>query len=356
MIGLTHMVVGATATSLGLGTADSVLLATGAIASLLPDIDISVSPAGRVFPWISRWLERRFAHRSCTHSLMASFALAIATYPIATLGYAPWGFIHAINIGYFSGYFIDSFTKSGIEIFWPNSIRFVCPGNRDLRLQTGSSIEYSLLVALIVVAICVFTINASGGILVQFNRFLATTDGVEQLYNQKGNDHLVVVHLQGVRNSDRAPVQGDFWVIQAHGKDFIVQAKTGEIYKAGSEPDAQLIVEHIVADPGPVATTTVEPLKLEDLQVKVALSPFNRPGAMVFVSGQIVIDDPEGLQLVADPNQFSTIRATGNSVTLEAAPLMTVNKILGEQFATGQLAIKLIYAQQKFTSSLGFNF
>ncbi len=351
MIGATHMLVGAIATSLGLGTSDSVLLTVGALASLLPDVDVSVSTAGKAFPWLSKRLERRFAHRSCTHSLMASLVLLVASYPIPILVEAPLGLIHAINIGYFAGYFVDSFTKSGIEIFWPHPVRFVCPGNRNFRLQTGNPVEYTILVVLVALALFVFNINANGGMEVQMNRILATTEGVEQLYNQIGNDHLIIVHIQGVRNSDRARVNENFWIVQAHGKDFIVQSKTGKIYKAGSEPDAQLITEQIIADPGPVATTAIEPLRLEDQEVRDSLSQFNRAGAMVFVSGRLAIDDPEGLEFITDPNQFPIICATGNSITLEAAPLMTVNTILGEQFATGQLFIRSIYAQQQKAAS-----
>lgn len=345
------MTIGATAVSLGLQTANPTLLFLGAITSLLPDIDISVSPAGRVFPWISRWLERRFPHRSCTHSFFASFIVAIATYPAATGGNVPWSLLHAINIGYFAGWFADAFTRSGVEMFYPSPVRWAIPGNRNLRLRTGSPSEYGLLVLLVAIALLSFNINANGGILTQFNRLIASTSGVEQLYNELGSNHLMVAHIKGVRASDRAPVMGDFWIIQATGQGFIVESQTGEIYKAGTEPDCQLIAEHITADPGPAATTSMEILKLEEEIVADKLQQFNRAGAMVFISGQLTIDDPEGLALVIDPYQFQTIRASSNSINLEAAPLTSVQQALGEQFATGILTVKSIYAQQSKISS-----
>lgn len=349
------MTIGATAVSLGLQTADSTLLFVGAITSLLPDIDISVSPAGSVFPWISRWLERRFPHRSCTHSFVASFVVAIATYPVAVLGDLPLSLIHAINIGYFAGWFADAFTRSGVEMFYPSPVRWVIPGNRNLRLRTGSSAEYGLLVLLVTIAIVSFNINANGGILTQFNRLIANTTGVEQLYNQKGSNYLMVAHIKGVRASDRAPVVGDFWIIHAHGQGFIVQSKTGEMYKAGTEPDCQLITKHITADPGPSATTSIETLRLEEEHLASKLQQFNRVGAMVFVSGQLTIDDPEGLQLQIDPYQFQTLRTSiGNSINLETAPLTTAQQALGDQFATGLVTVRSIYyAQSKASSNLG---
>ncbi|MDF5716864.1 MAG: metal-dependent hydrolase [Rhizonema sp. NSF051] len=64
MMSWTHIVVSATATSLILGTANPAVITVGAVSGLLPDVDISTSAAGKVLPWVSHWLERRFPHRS----------------------------------------------------------------------------------------------------------------------------------------------------------------------------------------------------------------------------------------------------------------------------------------------------
>lgn len=352
MMGLTHMVVGGTAASLFLQSSDATVLLTGAIASLLPDIDVSISPAGRVFPWVARWFERRFPHRSCTHSLVASGALALVTYPAALYFSFPLELIHALNIGFGFGWFSDAFTRNGVEMFWPSPVRCVCPGNRNLRLKTGSQVEYGVLVALVAVALVVFNINASGGLLTKFNRFVASTTGVEQLYNEKGSQHLMVAHIKGVRSSDRTPISGDFWIIQQHGTGFLVQAKTGEIYKAGKE-DAQIITEKITADPGLAATTSIETLQLNEESIAKVIAPFNRAGAMVFISGQLSVDDPEGLRVTPDPYQFPLIRVSSSSVTLESAPLALAYQTLGEQFASGQLSIRSIYVNAQ--TSPGIN-
>ena len=352
MMGLTHMVVGGTAASLFLQSSDATVLLTGAIASLLPDIDVSISPAGRVFPWVARYLERRFPHRSCTHSLVASGIVAFATYSTAIYFSFPLELVHALNIGFGFGWFSDAFTRNGVEMFWPSPVRCVCPGNRNLRLKTGSQVEYGVLVVLVALALVIFNINASGGLLTQFNRFVASTTGVEQLYNEKGSQHLMVAHIKGVRASDRTPISGDFWIIQQHGMGFIVQSKTGEIYKVGKDPDSQIITEKITADPGLAATTAIEPLQLNEESVTQAISPFNRAGAMVFVSGQLSVDDPEGLRVTPDPYQFPFIRVSANSVTLESAPLVLVDQALGEQFAIGQLSIRSIYVNGQASPSI----
>ena len=56
-----------------------------AIASLLPDADLPTSKIGRLFWFLSVPLERRFGHRTITHSLVALSAVAALTAPLATI-------------------------------------------------------------------------------------------------------------------------------------------------------------------------------------------------------------------------------------------------------------------------------
>ena len=56
------------------------LLAT--VASLLPDIDLPPSKIGRLFWWIFVPLERRFGHRTMTHSAIGIMAVALVASPL----------------------------------------------------------------------------------------------------------------------------------------------------------------------------------------------------------------------------------------------------------------------------------
>lgn len=208
-MGFTHLVIGSMGTSIIMGTTDAGLLLVGAAATLLPDVDTSTSIAGRALFPISRELERRFPHRSCTHSLVASGIVAILFYPLALASYVPINLIHALNIGYFLGYFADIFTAAGCELFWPSTVRAVWPGNRNYRLRTNSPVEYGVLVVLSFLLALSIAINSNGGILTQFNRLIASTEGVEQIYNQSGATHLITVRIQGVFRKGRSRVTGN---------------------------------------------------------------------------------------------------------------------------------------------------
>jgi inner membrane protein len=343
MIWSSHTLISGTATSLILGTNNPSILLIGAVAGLLPDVDISISPAGRMFPWISHYLERRFSHRSCTHSFVASSFVAFVSYFLAyILGSQYLVFAHALCIGYFFGWFADVFTRAGVEMFWPCSMRWVCPQNRNLRLRTGSQVEYAVLAILIGIAFAVFNINTNGGLLNQFNRLIASPSGVEQIYNQSGATHLITARIQGVRASDRTKVMENFLLIQVSGQGFIVQSNSGQIYKAGTEPDCQIITEKITADVGQLAMTSIQSMTLEDDEIQEKLAPLSDAKSMVFITGDITVDDPDGVTFANDAYQFPFIRKTETSIKLEVAPLQQVLEKIGDQFATGQILIRKI--------------
>ena len=343
MLGLSHLLISGTAASLLLETADPVVIVVAAMGGLLPDVDISTSPAGRLFPWISKYFEDTMPHRSCTHSLVASSVVAIASYGIALFFPQFIPIASALTIGYTFGWFADCFTKGGAEMFWPNPVRCVCPGNRNFRLTTGSNAEYIVLVALIAIALSVFSINNEGGVLTQFNRLIGSTSGVEGIYNKSGATHKIIANIKGISAVNRSRMDGQFTIIQDNGTGFIVlDPNTNKIYKAATDPDSQIIIEQITADVGKPAVTNVETIVLEDDVIGEVISKFNRSGAMVFVSGGLSVYDFDTTVLTPDPFQFKFITASPSTIKLDAAPLNTVIKFLGDEFASGSLEVRSI--------------
>ena len=347
MLGISHLLISGTASSLLLQTADPVLIAVGAIAGLLPDIDVSTSPAGKVFPWISGYFQETMPHRSMTHSIVASAVIAIASYGTAIFIPQFIPIASALTIGYTFGWFADCFTRGGVEMFWPSPVRCVCPGNRNLRLKTGSNAEYFILCILIAIALSAFSINSKGGILTQFNRLIASTSGVQGVYNSSGSTHKIVANIKGVRAGDRSKVDGQFQIIQPNGTGFIVlEPKTNKLYKAATDPDSQIVIEQITADVSTPAITTIESVFVEDQVIGEAISKFNRTNTNVFISGDLSVEDFDTSVLPRDPYQFKFIDASPSNIKLEAAPLKTVIKFLGDEFASGSLQIRSIVSSQ----------
>ena len=347
MLGISHLLISGTAASLLLQTANPVLIVVGAIGGLLPDVDVSTSPAGRLFPWISGYFQETMPHRSMTHSIVASAVIAIASYGTAIFIPKLVPIASALTIGYTFGWFADCFTRGGVEMFWPSPVRCVCPGNRNLRLKTGSNAEYFILCILIAIALSAFSINSKGGILTQFNRLIASTSGVQGVYNSSGSTHKIVANIKGVRAGDRSKVDGQFQIIQPNGTGFIVlEPKTNKLYKAATDPDSQIVIEQITADVSTPAITTIESVFVEDQVVGEAIAKFNRTNTNVFISGDLSVEDFDTSVLPRDPYQFKFIDASSSNIKLEAAPLKTVVKFLGDEFASGSLQIRSIVSSQ----------
>ncbi|GAB1545165.1 hypothetical protein NUACC21_78410 [Scytonema sp. NUACC21] len=115
-----------------------------------------------------------------------------------------------------------------------------------------------------------------------------------------------------------------------------------KLYKAGTEPDCQIVTERITANVGQNAITNVESLTLDDENLKESLTRFDLPRTLIFVTGELTIDDPENLEFIPDPHQFPFIQLNESSIKLESAPLRFVVRKLGNQFVTGQLFIRIV--------------
>ena len=60
--------------------------ALASLAALLPDIDHPESLIGRVFLPLSKYIQRKYGHRTVTHSVFAILIVALALSPLLVLG------------------------------------------------------------------------------------------------------------------------------------------------------------------------------------------------------------------------------------------------------------------------------
>ena len=85
---------------------------------LLPDIDTAASRIGRLLPEISQAIERRWGHRTITHSLWAMLLVIAVTVPLT----GQW----FLAVAYTSHILLDMLIggRSGVTLFWPLPHRF----------------------------------------------------------------------------------------------------------------------------------------------------------------------------------------------------------------------------------------
>jgi len=114
------------------------------IATFLPDLDTASSESGRYL--IFKPLQLLVKHRGVIHSITTAFiisAILSIFWPI-------------VSFGFFMGYSVhlicDSFTKDGIQPFWPLKARARGP------ISTGGRVEESLFFSLVFINIILFFI------------------------------------------------------------------------------------------------------------------------------------------------------------------------------------------------------
>lgn len=93
------------------------------VGSLLPDIDMTGSQMGKLFPIISKFIAKNFKHRTLTHSLLslAFFFILIACAPLLNIGNDFYIIIMCgLMLGHFSHIILDLFTNQGVCLFYPS--------------------------------------------------------------------------------------------------------------------------------------------------------------------------------------------------------------------------------------------
>jgi membrane-bound metal-dependent hydrolase YbcI (DUF457 family) len=145
----------------------------GAICAMLPDIDNPKSFIGRLLPFFSGPIDRRFGHRTITHSFLALFILASTSYLCLFL-YShsllqPVPIVFTLSLAYFSHVFFDAMTMQGVLAYYPSRLWGVFPQRSSWRIRTGSRIEILYFVILTASSL-VFLPLGQSGVVHGFNR------------------------------------------------------------------------------------------------------------------------------------------------------------------------------------------
>jgi inner membrane protein len=315
MMSRTHIVLAVAATSLVLGTADGVVLSLSAVCSQLPDIDTTYSFSGKIFFPLSSYLEKRFAHRSITHSFLALSIFAVVIFPVTFFGYQ---YYLGMVSGYFWGFFGDVFTKSGVALFYPSKVRAICPANPRLRLSTGSSAEWFVLFILIAVAIFSININSTGGIVRAFNQGLGLPSGAIETVNQDASRYLLTAHIKGRNAITQEPIEKAYEIIQPlNQNDLLVKDDEGINYRVGFSVECQIIPSQIKIERVAPITTKITNLFFDDEEIYTVLSKevvegkekLRTPNSQfrTYLSGTLTIFDPDDLILPTHIDRYDTI-------------------------------------------------
>jgi inner membrane protein len=333
MMALTHMAIAMAGVGFAVGSASPMVLGLAVVGSQLPDLDCSQSWIGQICYPLARFLEARFPHRTLTHSFLATGAIGVLALPLLLMGEWRWWF--AIWGGHLISVFSDTFTKQGVQLFYPVPVWCVCGANPNRRLRTGGPGEYWVLSGAIGLLCANLWLTSNGGLLMQASQTLGLKEGGVRTYNEQAANHQLYAQVTGVWASDRSRADGRYPIVASEGTDFVVKTPKG-LAKTGT----QIVTTKVAVEIGEAATVQTQTIVLNDEGVE-RLEALAReyPGALV--SGELVVDAPELLRLaVVGADQLATINLTGNTLKVTYHPLDRLVMDLREQYVTGSLSVR----------------
>jgi len=173
-------------------------IVVAAIASLLPDIDHTKSTIGKVVYPFARWFNRKYGHRTLTHSLLA---LAIVGLIATTIEAQLWEnrtYSLIIVLGYLSHIIGDMITVSGVQFFYPFAKNpVVVPGNRAYRFKTGDKVAEIKVFGFVLVLFIFCQPLMKQGFWTSYNRLFGTMKHLASEY-KKSDDLLFAKYI--IRN------------------------------------------------------------------------------------------------------------------------------------------------------------
>ena len=180
------------------------------LGSLLPYVDSPSSSIGRVMPFASIPIERRWGHRSITHSLLCMLALSVVTLPLLAYQTACYA---AVLLGYMSHLIADCATKSGVPLFYPHPAVCVFPGSAKYRVKTGSLGEGIVLAVVVMLLLAFMPISNMGGIWRSFRYLMATPSAAYADYRRANTE--TYLNFEGQWRHTREKVRGKALILDA---------------------------------------------------------------------------------------------------------------------------------------------
>ena len=299
------------------------------IGSIMPDIDHPQSVIGRFFYPVSSYLERRYGHRTITHSfigwIIASLAFAVIVLLVICIFYilniawklefGYWSlmprWIAAFSISYFSHLILDMFNKRGAQMFWPDTGRDVLPKNPKFRPESGSREEIFIFIVLFFLMLLAFPISKYG--VASSLRWLMATPGsaMQEYKTMKTHAYL---DFSGIFSDTKDPIEGTAEILDVQSSRLVILYKNN-IYTLSDQLSADIIASHVrikgTSQPIIITKKEFKDESLESLLAQIA------PGALA--SGTVHLPAGMDINFPVYAGSFKPMSQKGNDLILNYA-------------------------------------
>jgi inner membrane protein len=333
------------------------ILLVAVLGALMPDIDIPKSFIGKIFWFISIPLERKFGHRTITHSLLG-WAIATIIFSVIMLASSflipsshqlviRW--IASFAISYLSHIILDMINPRGVPLFWPDPGRDVFPKNPKFRPRSGSKAELVIFGTLIVLFFAVAMPISKYGVASSLRWLLANpASAIQEFKNLQTHSYL---DFQGLFRESREPVSGKAEILNVENSRLIILFNN-KVYSLSDELAADITAHHVRVH------KTTSPIQIEQHQFqkqpREALIKQVPAGALI--SG--IVDLPQHAQLktTLENSQYKTIEQNGGQLILKYANPADLEKLVFDdsyelEYQQDLVQLKIIQSQARKTKA-----
>ena len=292
------------------GIAQGLALGAGA---LLPDLDTTTSGFGRMVKPFSGWVERRFGHRTITHSLLGLVIVALLFSPLMFIAGNVWQWL---LWGYATHLLLDTANLAGVPLLYPNRLQFWTFHNRNWRVPYNSPKEFAWLSVICVLTMALMPLSING-FSPWFHRALGSPHGAVEDYQLWQNDYEVIAEVDGYHLVTNEKIIDDFRVIDALGKELLlVEDITGKAYSVGLEDSANIQVRRVRIRKGPALQRSSYRVDLTGRLVSDLLNSLP-PANRVQMNAILEVDNPPVPPLLL--GEYQRVKRSGSSLELRAA-------------------------------------
>ncbi|WP_448377564.1 metal-dependent hydrolase, partial [Fervidobacterium sp.] len=260
------------------GLLEGLALAWG---SVMPDIDTTTSGPGKFLRPLSGFLERRFGHRTLTHSLPFLLLLALLLLPLHGANpSAYWAFLS----GYLSHLLLDTLNVNGVPLLWPWRLMFWFFPAREWRIRYASPQEATLALGLALSGFALYPVSGDG-FDTAFRRLVASPETAVVDYLQWRDRWEVWVEMRGFNRETQEPLEGRYRVVEALGREGVLVEDELERLLAVSR-DGQVVAYRVRAVRGERVVLREYRVDLSGRLLSDLLQALPRSARRVWITGE----------------------------------------------------------------------
>ncbi|HMK38204.1 MAG TPA: metal-dependent hydrolase, partial [Bacteroidota bacterium] len=264
------------------------------------------------------FIERRFGHRTLTHSLtFAAFLFLLCLIPLL----AGIDLSACALLGYVSHCLLDTCTPNGVRLFYPfSSVRCVFPfdGNAPdrFRVGTGSKLDGALGILFFTACLPALYISAQG-----YERFIRVSQHTIEsavrdceLYGRSATVYAQMdAHdqLSGELLNGRFPVAG---ALNPHA--LVFTGHDGRLHTVGKEFESDFVAENIICLRGEPARSTVRTVEMAGMSLG-GLSALEDSSVESYFFGEVVASG--NLVIPGRGRYFGPVTGSGRRIRLNYA-------------------------------------